>query len=38
VLRYFEELTEAEAAQAMACAAGTVKAATSRGGFREVSG
>ena len=40
VLRYWEELTEAEAAQAMGCSPGTVKSATSRGmrRLRELSG
>ena len=31
VARYWEQLTEAEAAQALGCSAGTVKSATSRG-------
>jgi RNA polymerase sigma-70 factor (sigma-E family) len=31
VLRYFEELSEAETAQALSCSVGTVKSATSRG-------
>jgi RNA polymerase sigma-70 factor (sigma-E family) len=31
VLRYFEQLTEAETAQALRCSVGTVKSATSRG-------
>jgi RNA polymerase sigma-70 factor (sigma-E family) len=34
VLRYWEELTEAEAARAMGCSVGTVKSATSRGMHR----
>lgn len=40
VLRYWEELTEAEIAQAMGCSPGTVKSATSRGmrRLRELSG
>jgi RNA polymerase sigma-70 factor (sigma-E family) len=40
VLRYWEELTEAEAAEVMGCAPGTVKAATSRGlqRLRDLSG
>lgn len=40
VLRYWEELTEAETADAMGCSAGTVKSATSRGmrRLRELSG
>ena len=40
VLRYWEELTEAETADAMGCSAGTVKAATSRGmrRLRELNG
>ena len=40
VLRYSEELTEAEAARAMGCSPGTVKSATSRGlrRLRELSG
>lgn len=40
VLRYWEELTEAQAAQAMGCSTGTVKSATSRGmrKLRELSG
>ena len=40
VVRYWEELTEAQAAQAMGCSTGTVKSATSRGmrKLRELSG
>jgi RNA polymerase sigma-70 factor (sigma-E family) len=40
VLRYWEELSEAQAAQAMGCSPGTVKSATSRGmrRLRELSG
>jgi len=40
VLRYWEELTEAQVAQAMGCSPGTVKSATSRGlrRLRELSG
>jgi RNA polymerase sigma factor (sigma-70 family) len=40
VLRYWEELSEAQVAQAMGCSAGTVKSVTSRGlrRLREVSG
>lgn len=40
VLRYWEELTEAEAARVMGCSPGTVKSATSRGmhRLRELSG
>jgi RNA polymerase sigma-70 factor (sigma-E family) len=40
VLRYWEELTEAEAAEVMGCSPGTVKSATSRGlqRLRELSG
>jgi RNA polymerase sigma-70 factor (sigma-E family) len=40
VLRYWEDLTEAQAAQAMGCSPGTVKSVTSRGmrRLRELSG
>jgi RNA polymerase sigma-70 factor (sigma-E family) len=40
VVRYWEELTEAQAAQAMGCSTGAVKSATSRGmrRLRELSG
>jgi RNA polymerase sigma-70 factor (sigma-E family) len=40
VLRYWEDLTEAETARVMGCSVGTVKAATSRGlgRLRELSG
>jgi RNA polymerase sigma-70 factor (sigma-E family) len=40
VLRYWEELTEAQVAQAMGCSPGTVKSVTSRGmrRLRELSG
>jgi DNA-directed RNA polymerase specialized sigma24 family protein len=40
VLSYWEELTQAQAAQAMGCSPGTVKSATSRGirRLRELSG
>jgi RNA polymerase sigma factor (sigma-70 family) len=40
VLGYWEELTQAQAAQAMGCSPGTVKSATSRGirRLRELSG
>ena len=39
-LRYWEELTEAQVAQAMGCSPGTVKSVTSRGmrRLRELSG
>ena len=40
VLRYWEQLSEAEAAEVLGCSAGTVKAAASRGlrRMRELTG